>query len=61
MATREALTGCEEWTLLPAPDFDVTAPPRTLAASAEAFPRSETVVLPGPAHFPGTTRASSVP
>jgi pimeloyl-ACP methyl ester carboxylesterase len=51
-ATREALAGFEGRTLLLAGELDVAAPPRAVAASAEAFPRAETVVLPGAGHFP---------
>ncbi|MEU1890157.1 alpha/beta fold hydrolase [Streptomyces pristinaespiralis] len=51
-ATREALAGFEGRTLLLAAEFDVAAPPRTVAAAAEAFPHAETVVLPGAGHFP---------
>ncbi|ATW51453.1 alpha/beta fold hydrolase [Streptomyces peucetius] len=62
-ATRDALAAFEGRTLLLAAEFDVAAPPRTVVASAEAFPRAETVVLPGAGHFPwhddpdGFTRA----
>ncbi|MFF3286149.1 alpha/beta fold hydrolase [Streptomyces sp. NPDC003023] len=51
-ATRDALAGFEGRTLLLAAEFDVAAPPRTVVASADAFPRAETVVLPGAGHFP---------
>ncbi|MEU1278586.1 alpha/beta hydrolase [Streptomyces sp. NPDC005805] len=51
-AVRDALARFGGRVLLLAGEFDVASPPRTVLASADAYPRAETVVLPGAGHFP---------